>query len=173
MRIPKFNPQIPWISLVLMRTCTTSCDLSLLLSLSSSLRWLRSPCPPLRHQACSLCRVFALTLPLPSYGCPQLSMWLGPPLSSHHCSQVVSSERLLMIRPHHHLHRCPALVVFTTFVTTWYFISLFVSLVVINLPHLECSFHDTRDSGCSIYCATPSFNCAQHRDTKCAQQGVT
>lgn len=55
MRIPKFNPQIPCISLVLMRTCTTSCDLSLLLSLSSSLRWLRSPCPPLRHQACSLC----------------------------------------------------------------------------------------------------------------------
>lgn len=109
---------------------------------------------------------------------PQLSVWLDPLLSSHHCSQVISSERCPLTRPPPSASPSPSpsplpcFALVTTFVTTWHFIFLSVSLVVICPPHLECRFHDTRDFGCSIYRATPSLNCAQHSDRKCAQRGV-
>lgn len=110
--------------------------------------------------------------------CPQLSMWLDPPLSSHHCSQFISIWETFHDPPPPSPSPSPSSSPLPCFgclhnICHHLIFYIFVSLVVIDLRHLECSFQDTRDSGCSVYCATLSLNCAKHRDTKCAQQGVT
>lgn len=124
---------------------------------------LQSACPP--HASCKAPSVLSLQ---GLYTCSS-SAWNGAP--NYPCGEtspflhvnfqgITLSERPSLILSHFPSPSLSPLPCFGCLHNIChhltFYISLFVSLVLVHLPYLECRFHDIKGSDCSIHCATPS-----------------